>query len=171
MTYDAEGLYTGDDSMRMRTYSGLRVDPMHVRPEDVNVVDIAHALARQCRFNGHCGGWLSVARHSVDVSRRLDAEPVLAKWGLMHDAPEAWLGDISRPMKHSGQFTAYLAAEEIAERAVAEAFGLPHPMPSAVKEADSASVLEELDGLWDHSSTFQRDETDFWMRYQQLWTP
>ncbi len=158
----------------MRTYTGRRVDPMNVQPEDIAIEDIAHSLARQCRFNGHCAGYLSVARHCVDVSWRLSNANagthglVLARWGLLHDAAETYMGDLSRPMKHSGQFETFLAAEVTAERAVARAFNLPYPMPPEVKDADTASVLQELDVLWAHESTPAEDEHWFRRRFFDL---
>jgi hypothetical protein len=168
--YDAEGRHVDDGHVyTMRVFSGRHVDPMHVRVEDVDIRDIAHALARQCRFNGHCAGYLSVARHCIDVSHRLEhLGPLVALQGLLHDAAETWLGDMTRPMKHSGAFAAYFVAEEIAERSVADVYDLPYPWPDAVKDADNASVVDELENLWDNPGSPTQDEYAFLDRFREL---
>ena len=84
----------------MQTASGRKVYVMSPRAEDVFIWDIAHALARICRFGGHvkCEHY-SVAQHSVLVSRTCDPENALV--GLLHDAAEAYIGDVVRPLKYS----------------------------------------------------------------------
>ena len=81
------------------TRSGKRFYLLDPRPEDVCIEDIASALAKQCRYNGHCEGFYSVAEHSVLVS--LLAPPRLALEALLHDAAEAYIGDIVAPLKRA----------------------------------------------------------------------
>src|SRR4051812_6540197 len=81
----------------MQTISGKAFFPLDPRPADVDIQDIAHALAFQCRFGGHVKEFYSVAEHSVRVSLICAHED--AKWGLLHDATEAYLSDIVRPVK------------------------------------------------------------------------
>lgn len=134
---DSEGLFVKSPGS-IRTYSGLRVDPLEMTPEEVSILDIARALSRQCRYNGHVGGFLSVARHSIMVSERL--APLgrqMQLWGLLHDAAEAYLGDLVRPLKHGDFGKLYLEHEAKLEAVIAEHFALPYPMPDEVKEADS----------------------------------
>ena len=83
--------------MKMNTASGRLVDPFNLRLEDIAIEDIAHSLSMQCRFNGHCARFYSVAEHSVLVSRLV--LPKNRLWGLLHDAQEAYLGDIITPIK------------------------------------------------------------------------
>lgn len=137
---DGDGLWK-DDPGKMTTITGRRVNPLTMTAEDVVVQDIAHALARQCRYNGHVGGYLSVARHSVWVAERLEEQghpPIVVLTGLLHDAAEAYLGDMIRPLKHVGEVgSLYLTAELRLEEQISEAFGLPFPWDPAVKAADN----------------------------------
>ena len=114
----------------IQTFSGRVVDVRDLRRQDVTLLDIARPLSRLCRFNGHTRSFYSVAQHCVLVSllvqderRRLEAEARKAvdaggaadvvrmddhdwlqaeRWGLLHDAHEAWLGDVPRPLKALG---------------------------------------------------------------------
>jgi len=83
------------------TYTGRKVRPLPVEGEpasgDIHLLDIAHALSQICRYGGHTKQFYSVAQHSVLASRFIDPEH--AKWGLFHDAAEAYLGDMTRPVK------------------------------------------------------------------------
>lgn len=104
----------------------------------VSIDDIAPALARLCRFTGH-GAFYSVAEHSVRVSYLVP--PEFALWGLMHDAAEAYLGDVSAPLK--SLLPDYRAIEDRIEPVVFGAFGLTGPIPAEVKEADMLSLTIE----------------------------
>jgi 5'-deoxynucleotidase YfbR-like HD superfamily hydrolase len=171
---DSEGFIVGQRHYIV-TWSGLKVDPLYLDPEDVWLGDIAHALARLCRYNGHTGGFLSVARHSICTSERLEAigRPDLAKWGLLHDAAEAYLGDMTKPMKTSPEMVAYRDAEQRAEKAIAEAFDLPWPMPAEVVEADRWVLAElELPNMREsYRGNYSRDEQDFLDRYVAIMDP
>jgi hypothetical protein len=81
----------------LRTYAGRHVHILNPRPADIYIQDIAHALAHTCRFAGHTPAFYAVAQHSVLVSELLT--PDLALWGLLHDASEAYLHDLTRPLK------------------------------------------------------------------------
>jgi hypothetical protein len=81
----------------IRLHSGRRFYLADPRPNDITIFDIAHSLARVCRFGGHSPKFYSVAEHSVYVSERCDKAD--AWLGLLHDAPEAYIGDIVRPLK------------------------------------------------------------------------
>lgn len=151
------------------TFSGLFVDPLSLRPQDINIVDVAHSLSMQCRFGGHCTEFYSVAQHSVNVSLNVPKEAAL--WGLLHDASEAYLKDIPRPLKHSSIFEGYRRLEEEVNKTVAKRFGLSFPMPSSIKDADNVELLTEGQSLhpaygeWWKNGTLQhlspRDERIF----------
>ena len=79
------------------TKSGRRVSLLNPSPSQIVIGDIAHGLAHQCRFNGQTNKFYSVAQHSVLVSSILPRELRLA--GLLHDASEAYLGDVVQPLK------------------------------------------------------------------------
>jgi hypothetical protein len=127
------------------TFSGLRFWPLAPDPAKILIADIAHALAHQCRFGGHASRFYSVAEHSVHVSRLCPAQDAL--WGLLHDASEAYLVDLPRPLKLLPEFAAYLEAEHRLQRAVAERFGLPPDQPASVTEADDTMLWIETHSL------------------------
>lgn len=129
----------------IQTYTGKRWNFFDCKPEDVHLEDIARALSNLCRFTGHCKCFYSVAQHSVLVSQNT-SNPLL---GLLHDAPEAYVGDISRPLKHairdSGARDVLREADQLAERAVFARFGLA-PTPNdllCLKEADMRMLVTE----------------------------
>jgi len=81
----------------MDTYTGKIFHPLSPEPEEICIEDIAHALSLLCRFNGQCREFYSVAEHSIRVSDMLPEDMRLA--GLMHDAAEAYIGDLIHPIK------------------------------------------------------------------------
>ena len=125
----------------IETRSGKRVSVENPQPDQFDIKDIAYALSNTCRFNGHCAGFYSVAEHSVAVALRLPDELRLA--GLLHDATEAYLGDIPSPIK---QFLPdYKVIEERFEIAIEDAFNLQltNGGKAAVKEADIDALYTE----------------------------
>ncbi len=166
-----EGLHHGKPNA-ITTYSGKIVQPLDMSVEDVDIQDIGWALSRQCRYNGHTGGHLSVARHSIWVSGQLtgryDAE--LEMWGLLHDAAEAYIGDLVKPLKVSEELSAFVDVEARLERVIAFHFGLTYPMPDAVHVADRITTVEdEMPGLrWTWDSRPNKDYADFMALYERL---
>ena len=79
------------------TYLGNRFYPLEPRIDDVDIEDIAHGLAYQCRFNGQTNAFYSVAQHSLIVAALVPEELRFA--ALLHDAAEAYLGDMVKPLK------------------------------------------------------------------------
>jgi hypothetical protein len=119
--------------------SGEPFWPLDAQPEEVHLNDIAWALSMQCRYAGHVKRRYSVAEHSVMVSRLVPAEHAL--WGLLHDASEAYLVDLPRPVKRS--MPDYRAHEDALMRVIAERFSLPWPEPAKVKQVDRAMLSVE----------------------------
>src|ERR1051326_5760594 len=79
------------------THTGKQFWPLDARVDEIDIEDIAHGLSHICRFGGHCRHFYSVAQHSVLVSRAVPLQLRMA--GLLHDATEAYIGDMVRPLK------------------------------------------------------------------------
>jgi uncharacterized protein len=130
----------------LQTVSGRWVNPFDPDPDQLDPGDIARALANQCRFGGHSRVFYSVAQHSVVVSRLVeerggDAEDAFA--ALMHDASEAYLGDMPHPLKHRSPLgAAFKTAEDHVERAIRERFRIKPDVPE-IKRADRALLATE----------------------------
>lgn len=119
--------------------NGRRFDLMNPGASDYSIETIAHALANQCRFNGNCREFYSVAQHSVLVSFVVPQEHALA--GLLHDAAEAFIGDLTSPIKH--MLPEFRLLEDRIERAVFEKFDLPFPLEDEVKRGDLVALATE----------------------------
>lgn len=97
----------------MNTYTGKKFDPLQMKPEDVDLVDIAHALSLLCRGGGHIDHFYTVALHSINCANEAKArgwERKLILACLLHDASEAYIADIIRPVKP--YLTNYLEIED-----------------------------------------------------------
>lgn len=129
-------------------------------PFTISIEAIARGLSRICRFNGHCKRYYSVAQHSIHVSRLVagktaEATRSLQLWGLLHDASEAYIGDLIRPVKVAlGPKIASLNVAELnpykrlehrwmVAIGVALDFPLHLPEPASVKMADRISLATE----------------------------
>jgi hypothetical protein len=127
----------------IQTYTGKQFYPLTPSLEAIDVRDIAHSLSLQCRYNGHCRVFYSVADHSLRVSRIVPPEHAL--WGLLHDAAEAYLTDLPRPVKHA--VDGYDRLEDSLLRVIAQRFDLGWPMPEAVRHADDVLLATEMRDL------------------------
>ena len=121
------------------TYCGNRFDFAEPWRSEISIIDIAHALSNICRFGGHCSRFYSVAQHSVMVSRIVPAEH--APTALMHDATEAYLGDISRPLK--AMLPDYRCLDAAVEEEVSMYYGVTRPLPDCVIHADLVMLATE----------------------------
>lgn len=86
----------------IETNSGRFIDLYSPDPSDIWISDIAHHLAAVCRFGGACDPWYSVAEHSCLVARLMLARGLhwrIQLAGLLHDAHEAYIGDLQSPLK------------------------------------------------------------------------
>lgn len=122
------------------THKGIKFWPLDPIPEEVDIEDIAHALSMKCRYGGHASKFYSVAQHSVHVSEIV--APEHAMWGLLHDASEAYLPDVPRPVKP--HIPGFRDMEANVMKAVAEKFGLTGEEPAEVKAADHGILYDEM---------------------------
>ena len=122
----------------MQTITGRQFWPLDPKPEEVFIEDIAGALSNLCRYGGHCLRFYSVAEHCVLLSR---ATETVALDALMHDASEAYLCDVIRPIKH--YLGNYVTLEDALQNVIAKRFGLTWPMSREVKRLDDAILADE----------------------------
>jgi hypothetical protein len=112
---------------------------------DVHIRDVAHALATLPRFNGHPDERYSVGQHSLLVHHIVCDElgrPDLARAALLHDASEAFTGDIIRPLKRLLESKCDVI--QTVEHVVACALSIPYPTPAIVKQADRIALAAEV---------------------------
>jgi uncharacterized protein len=138
------------------TLSGRKFRPLDPQPEDIVARDIAHGLAGRFRFGGQSAIRYTVAQHSVEVAGRVPAADRL--WGLLHDAAEAWLPDVQRPLKphllyrvpsdEGLHVRTFGGLEDRILQAVAARFGLHMPIPTSVHTADDRELARERRDLF-----------------------
>ena len=126
----------------LETASGLKFDPLNPKPDQITIEDIAHALSQVCRFAGHTRHFYSVAQHSYLGSFLVPEED--AKWFLLHDASEAYIGDLISPLKYLTEAgKAYRPIEKRIMQVICQKFGLPEVQPPSVHAADVAMLYAE----------------------------
>lgn len=119
-------------------YSGAWLDLLSPQASDFTIEDIAHGLALQCRYAGQCRDFYSVAEHSLLVCDLVQDDPMKA---LLHDAAEAFLGDITRPLKQL--LPDYRRIETEMQVAIFDRFGIDPRPSSAIKRADLRVLAAE----------------------------
>ena len=143
MKRDMAGSPTTSRHPGIVTVSGKRFDFLTPAGNVIRIADIAHALSRICRFAGHTVDFYSVAQHSVLVSQIVAPEYALA--GLLHDAVEAYIGDVTRPLKDL--LPDYRAIEQRLQADIFQKLGLPEEIPAEVKCADQILAITEIRDL------------------------
>lgn len=121
------------------TVSGRFFDILRPNDYAFDIEEIATALSNICRYTGHVECFYSVAEHSVLVSRLVPCKLALA--GLLHDASEAFVGDVSSPLKKL--LPEYQKIEDSVQEAIAKQFRLPYPFPKEIHEADKRMYWNE----------------------------
>jgi 5'-deoxynucleotidase YfbR-like HD superfamily hydrolase len=116
------------------------VDLLNPRPESITLQDIAYHLSKIERYNGACKFSVTVGLHSLMVAEVLPVE--LKPYGLLHDASEAYLGDVVGPLKDL--LPGYQEVEGNLMKVILEKYGLRFPVPPEVKEADKAVLAAEM---------------------------
>ena len=129
------------------TYTGIAFVFAAPTVEMVEIEDIAHALSMVCRYTGHCQRFYSVAEHSAILTRwardnipqTIDKKDLLTV--LLHDAAEAYIADVARPVK--AILSQYRELESRIERVIAEKFGTIYPFPDWIKDIDTRILVDE----------------------------
>ncbi len=131
----------------MQTFGERKFYPLDPRVGDFRIEDIAHHLAMICRYGGAVSRFYSVAEHSVHVSRAV--RPEYAFEALLHDAAEAYIGDMVRPLKHQAEMSAFRAADDRIERVIREQFKIDSTLASrdAIKLVDNRILRDETIAL------------------------
>lgn len=127
----------------IRTVSGQYVNVFNPDPDTILIEDIAHALSNMPRFGGHLPYFYSVAQHSVWCAQRI--VPELKLDALLHDASEAYLMDMPRPIKN--RLTDYKEVENNLMRVIAEKFKIEYPINPVVKTMDEHALRWEWNSI------------------------
>lgn len=142
----------------------------------ISIQDIAHSLSNLCRFNGHVNKFYSVAQHSILVARMVPKE---YRWqALMHDAVEAYTGDMASPLKRL--IPQYVAIEQFIQGFIFDRYDIPQDLHGSVKHADLRALATEdrdlmpyhddewpcLRGVKPHIETIKAMEP--WMAYESF---
>lgn len=129
------------DGEWMETYTGDKFHFTKPRPEEIHIEDIAHHLSLLCRYTGACKFFYSVAQHSLYVAQLVPEELQLT--ALLHDAAEAYLNDISRPVKYSHRLD--ITEQEIT-KVIDAKYGINSHHPD-IKLADDIMLATEAGQL------------------------
>ncbi|MGD0420304.1 MAG: hypothetical protein ABSA68_12120 [Xanthobacteraceae bacterium] len=136
--------------------SGVWFDFCAPASSDFTIEDVAHGLANICRYSGQCTDFYSVAEHSILVSETAKGFEFEA---LLHDAAEAFTGDITRPLKQL--LPEYKKIEANVQRIILDRFGVIGPMPPQVKQADLRVLAAE-------QKQIMPGGTDAWVRGRKV---
>lgn len=129
----------------MMTQSGVHVTPLTPNAEQIFIEDIAHALSHLCRANGHTKYFYSVGQHCINCALEAKARGLSKKMqltALLHDASEAYMADLIRPVK---QFMPeYSVIEDKLLAVILNKYGLDAKLPIEVKQIDDAMLYMEF---------------------------
>ena len=143
--------YKWDWVGRIETASGSEVDVLNFTPDMVSLSDIIQSLSKICRYNGHVPHFYSVAEHSVFVAELLASHghsATVCLTGLLHDAAEAYVGDMVRPLKNHPDFGGiHQKIEAGISQTIHTVLGGFYPHPEAVHMADKAVYEWEVDNI------------------------
>jgi hypothetical protein len=153
------------------SYTGKQIDIADIKPQDINIIDIARGLATKIRYSGQLRELITVARHSINLVEMLPEE--YKREALLHDAAEVYLGDVPAPAKML--LPEYQRFEERVDKVIREKFGLPLRLSGAVKDMDIKIRETEMRGADfkedDWGADMSRDYEDFISMYYRLWLP
>ncbi len=162
-----KGMDPGMNSDYIITFSKQKFSPLQVKPEEIDIIDIAHALSLMCRANGHIKHFYSVAQHCLNCAKEADARGLSKEIRLaclLHDASEAYLSDITRPVKRS--LPQYRGFEEILQNRIYGKFNL-----GSLREEEYCIVKEIDDTMLYYEMLELMDEEIFDIRPPMTGTP
>lgn len=136
----------------IQTVSGRCIDFTNPQPEDIDIEEIAHSLGLLCRFGGHCKEFYSVAEHSVRcaaLAKEMNLSEDLQLEALLHDAAEAYIVDMPRPIKYT--LKGYKEVETIFDKVIRDKYGLPPEMSKEVHLIDNTLLSTEKRDLMNPS--------------------
>ena len=136
----------------MKTFTGQYINFQDISSNEFLIEDIAASLSKQCRYNGHTSDFYSVAEHSIYVAILVEHATRSKKealHALLHDASEAYLGDISSPLKKF--LPDYMKLERDFEIAIGEQFNIGTEITPVIKEFDHSIVEKEMNVLMNTS--------------------
>ena len=140
------------------TYSKIKFWPLDPRKEEIKIMDIAHALSMMCRGNGHYEHFYSVAQHSINCAKEaeLRGESLRIQLAcLLHDASEAYISDITRPVKRL--LDEYRRIEDKLQNFIFDFYGigdLSNEEEVIVKEIDDSMLNYELKELLENDRVY-----------------
>lgn len=164
-----------------KTYTGKMVNPLSPTLDAICIEDIAHHLSRLCRYAGAVPTFYSVAEHCVRVSRLFTPDSYLAKWGLLHDATEAYLQDLPKPVKDL--LPGYKIIEDRFLLVISAKFNLPvmskDVFPDDIEVADTyirEAEMRDMMGVGNGEISYEKiepwtmdkAEAEFLNRYKEL---
>jgi uncharacterized protein len=129
--------------------SGTRFYPLDPKESEINIEDIAHSLSLICRYNGHCDRFYSVAEHSLYCMQAAGDNTKLALACLLHDASEAFIGDMTRPLKYN--IPAFIEIEDSIQYVIWKKFNLNNLDFVKIKEIDNRVCSTEKEFILKNS--------------------
>ncbi len=161
------------------TFMGKKFHYLDPQPDEIGIKDIAHALSLTCRFGGHCREFYSVAQHSIHVAELVS--PKLKLSALLHDAHEAYLHDVPRPIKLD--MSGYKEMADRIQVAINKKFNLiSSPL---IREADNIMLMTEardlmsnvndwaelgVEPLWETIDTWTPEDAELsFLAYYTIW--
>jgi len=156
---------------KIQLQSGAMLDLLEPDPDLIRIEDIACSLSKSCRFNGRCRPFYSVAEHSIlasELAQNDDVRNDLLIAFLMHDASEAYVGDVCKPLKNL--LPEYVAIEERIQAAIVQRFNLPDVPRALIKQYDHQMLKAEQRELYPSADWGMDAITDRYVHFR-WWNP
>lgn len=150
--------------IKILTYTNKTVDVNDLKPEDIDIKDIAHSLSMQCRYGGHCSGFYSVAEHCVHLAEhalKVSNNRELAAVMLMHDATEAYVGDVVSQLKET--MPEFKVLEDRVAKVIMEKFDLLRywiAFQPPIHEFDKRICVDEMEQFFAEPPPFEQYPLD-----------